>query len=225
MGELNVDPTLGNVLFRCRPNSLRTFFSLRDQGPFPPFKWVRRLGPFMAITSAVAESIVLGGIPTVLLIFVFEVLFGLKPPHQPGWVRPVCFVTLFISLPVSLWWYWIAPRKDSVTVCEWGFSWRISHAHWGWFRSHGHVVLSELEAFTWRSDCLAPEAVDWGTTTADKLGRIWLELSLSRRSVAFHLKGERTIVAEELFSRFHPEDVRRFLDHLAAFAEPNCFKV
>jgi hypothetical protein len=220
-GPNATDPELGRELFRCRPKSLWSFFALRYQGALPAFKWLNFLNPIIAVTSPIAESFVLAFMPTILAIFVLQVIFGLKPPHEPLWVRPFCFAVLAISVPVALWWHWVAPRKDFVIVHEHGFRWRASLSRRDWFRSRGIVANSELEAFSCRSDCFASEPVEVGKTTSEKLSRIWLELNLSRHDVGFHLKDNRDIVVEKFFARFDQDDLRRFLDHLATVAQPH----
>jgi hypothetical protein len=215
------DPELGQVLFRCRPKSLRGYFTLRFQGALPPFKWLKFLHPVIAITSPVAESLVLAGLPTVLSIFVLQVLIGLKPPHEPSWVNPFCFTVLAVSIPVAMWWCWIAPRKDGVTVHERGFHWQISWSCWNWFRSRGNVAISDLDAFSYRSDCFGTEPVDVGKTTGEKLSRLWLEVNLSHYDITFHLKNNRNITVEGFFARFKQDDLQRFLDHIATHADPH----
>jgi hypothetical protein len=42
---------------------------------------------------------------------------------------------------------------------------------------------------------------------------------LSRHDIAFQLEPDRKIVVEKFFARFNSDDLRRFLDHLARFAD------
>ena len=216
-----IDPEWGRVLFRCRPRPLRGYFKLSYQGVLPQIKWLKFLTPAIVGTSPVAESMVLAGLPTILSIFVLQVILGLKPPNEPSWVRPFCFTVLAISIPVAFWWCWIAPRKDVVVVGERGFRWHISWSCWNWFPSRGSVAIGDLEAFSYRSDCFGPEPVEWGKTTTEKLNRLVLEVYLSHYDIGFHLKNDKNIVVEKFFARFEQEDLRRFLDHLAATAEPH----
>jgi hypothetical protein len=220
MEERNAaDPELGKELFRCRPKLLRDFFALRYQGALPSYKWLNFLKPALVITSPILETLILTGLPTILLIFLLQVILGLKPPTEPVWVRPVCFAALVIPFPVMIWWYWIAPCNDDVIVYERGFRWRISLSRWEWFRSQGSVIISDLKAFSYRSDCFEPESVDWGKTHNDRLARLRLEVNLSHYDIAFHLKNESNIVVEKFFARFDQADVPRLLDHLATSAE------
>jgi len=179
------------------------------------------LNPPIVMTSPVAESLILGCLPMVLSIFVLQVLLGLKPPHEPSWVRPSCFAVLTVSIPVAMWWCWIAPRKDDVIVYERGFRWQVSWSRWNWFRSRGSVAFTDLEAFSYRSDCFGPEPRDWGKTAGEKLSRLWLEVNLSHYDIAFHVKNHRDIVVEKFFARFNQDDLQRFLDHMSILAEPH----
>src|SRR5436305_394195 len=69
-------PDLGRQIFRCRPKPLRTFFALRCQGSFPLFRWWNSLNPIIVGTSSIAETLILAGMPTILLIFVLQIIFG-----------------------------------------------------------------------------------------------------------------------------------------------------
>ena len=219
------EPGPGRELFRCRPNSLPEYSRLRFQGVFPAsasLKWVDRV---TTITSPIAESLILAGMPTILLILLLQVILNLKPPHEPFWVRPLCFVVLALSVPMSIWWCWIAPRKDGVVVYERGFHWQVSLNRWTWLRSRGSAAFSDLEKFSYRSDCFTPEPLEAGKTTGEKLGRLLLELNLSRYDIGFHFKGNQDIVVEKFFARFERADLQRFLDHLASIAEPHRISV
>src|SRR6266699_2041643 len=100
MSELSAaDPELGRDLFHCRARPLRSFFVLRYQGSLPLPGRLNPLSPFLAVTSAVMESLLLAGVPTILLIFGIQVVLGLKPPNEPLWVRPVCFAFLALAAP------------------------------------------------------------------------------------------------------------------------------
>jgi hypothetical protein len=211
---------LGRELFCCRPRSLRSYFQLSYQGALPQLKWLKFLTPAIVVVSPMVESLVLAGLPTMLSIFVLQVVLGLKPPHEPVWVRPFCFAVPAISIPVTFWWCWIAPRKDVVVVGERGFRWRVSWSNWNWFRSRGSVAVNDLEAFSFRSDCFSSEPLECGNTLAEKLKRIQLESDLSHYDMAFHLKNDRSVVVGKFFARFEPDDLQRFLDHLATIAEP-----
>ena len=205
--------------FVCRPRSLRNFLRLRHQGAFPPFRWMKPLWPTIEITSPLMETIILACLPTILLIFLFEMIPGLKAPHQPAWVRPVCFASLVISSPLSVWWYWFSPRNDFVTISAGYLRWRVSLSRWEWFRSRGSLALDALTAFSYRSDGLVSEPVDCGRTTAEKLARLVLEVNLSRHDLAIHDKNGKTVVIEKLLARFEPEDLRTLFDQLCSSAE------
>lgn len=218
--EEAVDPELGRVLFKCLPRPLRSYAALRTQGALPAGKWLKRLSPVSAITSPVAESLILAGLPTIFLIFLLQVVLGLKPPNEPFWVRPACWMVLTISVPVTGWWCWLAPRKDYVIVCERGFRWQVSLCRWKWFRSRGVLTYASVPSFSYRSDCFETEPVEWSKTAAEKLNRIWLEVNLSQYDIALHLKNNTDVVIEDFFARFNQNDLRRFLDHLTIMAEP-----
>jgi len=70
----------------------------------PSFKWLKFLHPVM-------ESMIPAGLPTVLSIFVLQVILGLKPPHEPPWVSPFCFAVLAVSIPIAFWWRWMPVSK------------------------------------------------------------------------------------------------------------------
>lgn len=212
---------LGQELFGCRPRSLHGYSSLRFQGAFPMFASLKWLDQVIAITSSVAESLILAGLPAIFLIFVLQVILNLNPPHEPSWVRPLVLAVLAVSILLSVWWCWIAPRKDYLTVYERGFCWQVSLTRWNWFRSRGYVDYEDLVKFSYRSDCLTIEPLEPGKTTGEKLSRILLELNLSRHDVSFHLNNKRDIVVEKLLARFDQDDLQRFLEHLATVAEPN----
>src|SRR5436190_1607512 len=131
----------------CRPRPLRSFFNLRYQGSLPGFAWMKPLQPVIAIASPLAQTVMLAGLPTILLIFLFQALPGLKQPHQPEWVRALCFTVLVISCPLSVWWCWFSPRADFVTLSERHLSWRVSLSRWEWFRSRGCLAVAELASF------------------------------------------------------------------------------
>ena len=212
-------PELAPEHLVCRPRKLRSFFHLRYQGALPSFRWMKPLSPIIEITSPLMETIILACLPTILLIFLFEMIPGLKAPHQPVWVRPVCFAVLVISWPVSVWWYWFSTRNDFVAISEGYLRWRVSLSRWEWFRSRGCLALGALAAFSYRSDGLVPEPVDCGKTTAEKFARLVLEVNLSRHDLALHLKEGKTIVVEKLLARFETEDLRTLFDRLSAFSE------
>jgi hypothetical protein len=215
------DPELGQELFRCRPTSLQVYSSLRFQGAFPAYASLKWMDRVTAVVSPVTENLLLAGLPTILSILILQVILGLKPPHEPVWVRPFCFAILAASVPLSVWWCWIAPRKDRLVVYERGFRWQVSLNHYTWCRSRGSVAFSDLETFSYRSDCFATEPLDTGKATGEKLGRILLELKLARLDAGFHLQSNQDIVVEKLFARFDQDDLQRFLNHLATIAEPH----
>lgn len=189
---------------------------------FASLKWLDRV---IAMTSPVAESMILAGLPSICLIFVLQVILDLKPPHEPSWVRPLVFAVLAVSLLLSIWWCWIAPRKDYLTIHERGFCWQVSLTRWDWFRSRGCVDLNDLVSLSYRSDCLTKEPLEPGQTTSEKLGRIKLELNLSRHDAVVHLNNNRDIVIEKLFARFDPNDLQRFIDHLTAVTKAHQIEV
>jgi hypothetical protein len=222
---LRTNSKLGQELFGCRPRSLHGYSSLRFQGALPMFASLKWLDRVIGITSPIADSLILAGLPAICLIFVLQVILDLKPPHEPPWVRPLVFAVLTVSILVSVWWCWIAPRKDHLTVYERGFSWQVSLTRWDWFRSRGCVDLSDLSSFSYRSDCLTTEPLEPGQTTSEKLARILLELNLSRHDARIHLHNMQDIVIEKLFARFDADDLQRFIDHLTAVTEVHSIKV
>jgi hypothetical protein len=165
------------------------------------------------------EMMIFAGLPTVLLIFVFQVVFGLKPPHEPSWVRNLYFGIPVISFPFAVWWFLVSPHADKLVLSERDFRWRISLVRAEWFRARGHVHMDELEGFSYRSDCFAAEPSDCGKTTAEKLNRILLELNLSRHDIKFHLTNGSEITVERMLARFKQPDLVRFLEHLATSAQ------
>jgi len=167
------------------------------------------------------ETMILAGLPTVLLAFVFQFVLGLKPPNEPSWVRNLYFAILAVSCPFAVWWSWIRPLADKLVVCEREFSWRVSLIRWEWFSSRGRVHATQLEGFSYRSDCFDADPSECGKTTAEKLNRILLELDLSRHDLKFHLRNGTEITVEKFFARFEHADLQRFLEHLATFAEPH----
>jgi len=214
----------GQELFRCRAKPLLRFFVLRYQGSFPPppaLKSINRL----VILSPFLEPLVLAGIPLVLAVFLFEFVFGLKPPNRPAWLVPFCLAVLAVSLVIAIWWFWISPQKDSVIVHEQAFRWRISLCRNEWFRSQGSITTIELEAFSYRTDCFDREPVGCGKSTADKLTRILLELNLSRHDLGFHFRNGEYKIIERFFARFEPDDLKQFLAHLATIAEARLIAV
>jgi hypothetical protein len=215
----------GRELFRCRPRPLWQFFALRYQGALPTFKWLRFLNPVITVVSPIAESFTIACLPGILMILLLQFGLGLKPPNEPSWVRPFYVAFLAVSVPLILWWHWATPRNDGVAVCERGFRWRISLSRWDWLRSQGSIPINKLESFSYRSDCFEAEPVDTGKTTADKLERILLELALGRHAIAFNLKTGDQIVVEHFFARFAPDDLQRFLAHLATVAEAHRISV
>jgi hypothetical protein len=219
------DPGLGQVLFHCRPKPLRGYFALVNQGALPPFRKLKFLHAVIVMISPVCESLILAGMPMVLSIFVLQVILGLKPPHEPSWVRPFIFAVLAVSVPIAGWWCWLAPRKDCVMVHERGFRWQVSWCHWNWLRLRGGVAISDLKSFSYRSDCFESEPVDFGKTTADKFTRLVLEVCLSRYDITFHLNNDQNITVGRFFARFNEADVQRFLDHLATHAEAHRINV
>ena len=150
-------PEMGRDLFRCKPKSLHDYSKARFQGVFPSYASLKWLDQLIVVTSPIAENLILAMMPTILGIFVLQVILDLKPPHEPSWVRPLCFVILAASVPISIWWCWIAPRKDHLVVCERGFRWQVSLNRWTWFRSRGFAAFNDLVKFSYRSDCFVPE--------------------------------------------------------------------
>ena len=205
--------------FVCRPRKLQSFFRLRYQGTFPPSRWTKRLVPIVAVTSPLSETILLAGLPMISLIFLFELVPGLQAPHQPFWVRPLCFAVLVISCPGAVWWYWISPRYDSIAICDGKLRWRLSFSCWEWFRASGSLPLDTLSSFSYRSDGLEPEASNCGKSTEEKFARLLLEINLSRHDLALHLKSGKTIVLEKLLARFETDDLRLLFDRLGVLAE------
>jgi hypothetical protein len=215
----------GRELFRCRPKPLRDYFALRYQGELPGFASARFLNSIIATISPFIQNLLLAGLPTIGVIFVLQVVLGLKPPHEPGWVRPACFAVLALSVPTSIWWCWFAPRRDVVIVSENGFRWRISLCRVEWFGSRGTFRFTELKGLSYRSDSFDAEPRDCGKTTSEKLARLLLEASLSRHDIRFELKDGREVVAERFFARFEEKDLRRFLQHLGSLAEEHRIEV
>jgi hypothetical protein len=218
--KVAADPELGQVLFRCRPESLRRYLVLSNQGVFPPVRGLKFLNRIAPAILPIAETIILAGLPMVLVVFVLQVILGLKPPNEPSWTRPLCAGVLTFSVPFSVWWNWIAPRRDGIIVCERGFRWQLSLSSWEWLRSQGCLATDNIEAFSYRSDCFESQPVDCGKSPAAELTRILLELNLARHDIAFHLKNKSEVVVGKFFARFNHDDLRRFLDHLGTMAEP-----
>jgi hypothetical protein len=171
------------------------------------------------------QNIVLAGSPTIILIFLLQFILGLEPPHEPSWVRPLCFAVLALSVPLSVWCCWLVPGSDSVTVYEWGYRWRVSLSRWEWFPSSGALAFANLESFSYRSDRFTPEPSEPGNTTAEKFARILLDLNLLRHGIAFHLKNGKDVIVEEFFSRFDQRDLEHFLQHLATYVQPHPIEV
>jgi hypothetical protein len=206
-------PDPGKEIFHCRPVPLLNFFAMRYQGALPSVRLLRVLGSAIVL---IAETIIFAGLPTVLLLLVFSFVLG---PKEPSWARNLCFAVLTVSCPFAVWWFWGAPRGDKLVIDEREFRWRISLVCWEWFRARGSVPVSELESFSYRSDCFDIKPSEYGKTTAEKLNKILLELDMSRYSIRFHLRNGKEITIEKFFARFEPADLHRFLAHLTNIAQ------
>src|ERR1043165_7932242 len=178
---------LGSELFRCQPRALRNYFTLRYQGALPFFCFLKFLEPIVAVTSPISESVILAGLPLVVIIFILQPFLGLEPPHEPSWLRPLCFLILIVSVILTAWFYWLTPAKDTIIVFERGFCWKISHANWDWIPSRGELGNDEIKAISYRSDCFDREMISRDKTVAGKLARIWLDVNLSHYDLCFHL--------------------------------------
>jgi hypothetical protein len=214
----NACSDFGPELFRCRLRSLGAFFRLRYQGTLPSWgsKVVTSLN---AITSPVLNTVILSCLPAIILIFTLQFGFGITSSKQEVWVLPVFLAVLVISSAAAIWWLWLVPLRDYVIVSENGFRWQLSLSRWECFPSQGSLSTAELKAFSYRSDCFEAEPLDFGKSAQEKLERICLEANLGRHDMACHLKNDKNIVLKKFFARFEPDDLRRFLDHLATFAE------
>ena len=160
----------------------------------------------------------LAGLPPVLVMFVIAVVLRVKVDLFWGCV--ILSGMLALSVPFAFWCFWISPRSDVLTVSDGGFRWRISLARWGWFRCKGSVAFADLRGFSYRSDWSEPTAVEPGPTTNEKLGRLWLEVNLSRHDLLIYLQNNKAIVLRNVFARFDQDDLQRFMNHLARVAEP-----
>jgi hypothetical protein len=114
----------------------------------------------------------------------------------------------------SVWWHWIAPRRDYLIVYERGFRWRLWLCRLGILPSHGRVATATIDEGAYRDDSLESEPVEIGDTPAEQLGRIQLELELPRDGLMLRFKSGERIVLNRFFSRFNRADALRFLTFL-----------
>jgi len=174
---------------------------------------------FIGLASPIVETFILAGLPPVALIFVVSVILGVKV--DLFWGRVTLAGTLALSVPFACWCFWISPRRDILTISDCEMRWRVSLAHWGWFRCHGKVESHDLRGFLYRSDWPEPTVVEPGPTTHEKLARLWLEVNVSRHDLVLYPKNDaEAVVIRNVFARFDQTDLQRFIEHLAELAEP-----
>jgi hypothetical protein len=208
---------IGPALFCCRPRALQEYFRLRYQGALPLPK---RIESFIGLASPILESVILAGLPLVILGVLITVVMGLKPRADSWWVRLINCGVLAVGISVAWRWFWISPRRDRIIISEGRFRWRISLARLEWFRCEGEVAFADLQGFLYRSDWLEPTAVEPGPSPNENLYRLWLELNLGRHDLLLYLKDNRTVALRNVFARFEQDDLERLLHIVSRAAEP-----
>jgi hypothetical protein len=200
------DRALGSVIFQCRRRSFLGFMlAIRDYG-------VAFLAPVIS-----------AGLLALPIVFCLQkalhVNFDWK--HNPP-TALVFLGLLVIGFALGVWWFWISPWKDYLIVQQHGFTWRVSRSKWDTFPIRGTALFRSLAGLRYRSDWSQKnaEASRANSTTAAKLARLLLDLSLSKRDLILQMKDGRELLLENLIARFYEEDLRRFLDHVSLQLSP-----
>jgi hypothetical protein len=165
----------------------------------------------LGLAGPILKTLLLAGIPFVLLVFGTQEIIGFKPLNEPAWFRGFMIASFALMVCTSVWWYWIAPRADYLIVYERGFRWRLWLCRLGVLSARGRVATATIDEAAYRDDSLESEPVEVGATPAELLGRIRLELEIPRDGLALRCKSGKRIVLNRLLSRFSREDMVRFL--------------
>jgi hypothetical protein len=194
------------MIFQCRRRSFLEFMlTIRDYGVF-------LLAPILTAG--------LLAVPTVACLQkALHVNFDWQ--HNPH-AALVFLGLLVIGFALGVWWFWLSPFKDYLIVHEHGFAWRVSRSKWTTFPIGGTALFDTLAGIRYRPDWSQKnaEVSQANSTTAAKLARLLLDISLSKLDLILQTKDGRELLLENLLARFCERDTKRFLDHVSLQLAP-----
>jgi hypothetical protein len=126
-------------------------------------------------------------------------------------------MVLFVvtGMGIGVWWYYISPRKDYLSVHENGFKWRVKLCRWNHFPNSGMVLYEELKHIQFRADFAEPDFVRKAhTSRKDEVQDFIVDLFFPKGELRLTFIDGGQRVLENIMKRFSSKDIERFIDHI-----------